>query len=339
MAARLSRKADPEQRPHTPPQSPVPKRADGNAPTGSRASPQVSSTPAAVADTSRPSDGAAASTYHLGTWMFASSMLATLSAGWWLRSENEITPESGIGYALGITGSLMMLALLSYPLRKTWKRMQNSGSVRTWFTVHMVLGVLGPTLVIVHSNFSLKSTNATVAMVIMLLVVVSGLFGRYIYSQIHVGMSGRRSDLRGLLADVAVMREVFGADMEQAPAIEAELLAFEAEAKAMRASRFGSFRATILLRPRSYRLQRSLKADAVAIISARALRERWDPAVHRRRAAEAEAHLDSYFATVRRATSLHFFGRLFRLWHVLHMPLFLLLIMVATGHVVAVHLY
>lgn len=276
---------------------------------------------------------------YVGTWVFTASMLATLSTAWWIRNEGEVTPETGLGYALGIIGSLMMLALLLYPLRKNWKRLHQSGSVRTWFTVHMLLGVLGPTLIVVHSNFSLKSTNATVAMTIMLLVVASGLFGRYIYNQIHVGMSGRRSDLRGLLADVATMREVFGADMEQAPEIRAQLLTFEADAKALRVTQYGSFRATVLLAPRSRRLQKQVKAEAQAIISARALREHWDAATHRRRTDEALKHLDTYFATLRRATSLHFFGRLFRLWHVLHMPLFLLLIMVAIGHVIAVHLY
>ncbi len=283
-------------------------------------------------DTSRPSFDAA-------TWAFTASMLATLSGAWWLRQEQEVTPETGLGYAFGIVGSLMMLALLLYPLRKSWKRLHQSGSVRTWFTVHMLLGVLGPTLIVVHSNFSLKSTNATVAMVIMLLVVASGLFGRYIYSQIHIGMSGKRSALRGLLADVAAMRDVFGADMEHAPQIRSQLLAFEADARALRGAKFGSFRATVLLAPRSRKLQRQVKSDAQAVIQARALREHWDAATHRRRNDSAMANLDVYFATLRRATSLHFFGRLFRLWHVLHMPLFLLLIIVAIGHVIAVHLY
>jgi hypothetical protein len=217
--------------------------------------------------------------------------------------------------------------------------MHRSGSVRQWFTIHMLLGVLGPTLIVIHSNFTLKSTNATVAMTIMLLVVASGLFGRYIYSQIHVGMSGKRSDLRGLLADVAAMREAFGVDMEHAPEIRSQLVTFEAQAKALRTSKFGSFRATVLLVPRSRRLQRQVKAEAQAIISARALREHWDAATHRRRVEAALAQLDVYISTVRRASSLHFFARLFRLWHVLHMPLFLLLIMVAIGHVIAVHLY
>lgn len=275
----------------------------------------------------------------VAAWVFTASILATLSGAWWLRNEHEITPNNGLGYALGIIGSLMMLALLLYPLRKNWKRLHQSGSVRTWFTVHMLLGVLGPTLVVVHSNFSLKSTNATVAMMIMLLVVASGLFGRYIYSQIHIGMSGKRSDLRGLLADVAAMRDVFGADMEHAPQIKAQLLAFEAEARALRGAKFGSFRATVLLAPRSRKLQRQVKVDAQAIVQARALREHWEAVTYRRRNDTAMANLDAYFATLRRATSLHFFGRLFRLWHVLHMPLFLLLIMVALGHVIAVHFY
>jgi hypothetical protein len=173
----------------------------------------------------------------------------------------------------------------------------------------------------------------------MLLVVASGIVGRYIYSLVHVGMSGRRAKLSELLDDVDVLHSAFGRDMQYAPEIEAELKAYEAEAQRFRKSTLGSFRATLFLGARSRDSQRRIKAEAQAIVSARALREHWDAQTHNARIAAVQDHMDAYFRTVRHAAGFHFYERLFGLWHVLHLPLFLLLIGAAVGHVIAVHLY
>jgi hypothetical protein len=54
---------------------------------------------------------------------------------------------------------------------------------------------------------------------------------------------------------------------------------------------------------------------------------------------EGLAALDRYLLTVRRAAGFSFFERLFALWHVLHVPLFVMLVIAGFTHVVAVHLY
>jgi uncharacterized membrane protein len=300
---------------------------------------EPTSMPQAAAGAPSPKTTAERGQYSAGTWLFSTLVFILIVYAWKARHSGDLTPKVGLGYALGIVGSLMMLSLLLYPLRKTWKRLSRAGSMQAWFTLHMMLGVMGPALVIVHSNFTLDSKNATVAMVVMLLVVVSGIFGRYIYSQVHVGMSGKRTVLSELLSDADAMREAFGADMEHAPEIEVELKRYEDTARAYRLSTLGSFRATLFLGFHSRKSQRYVKSEAQAIISARALREHWDRDTHRERLSAALSHFDSYFETVRHAAGLHFFERLFRFWHVFHMPLFLLLIMVALGHVIAVHLY
>ena len=66
--------------------------------------------------------------------------------------ENYITPESGLGYALGITGGVMMLIMLLYSLRKRAKSMREWGPIRYWFKTHMILGVLGPILILFHQK-------------------------------------------------------------------------------------------------------------------------------------------------------------------------------------------
>ena len=47
----------------------------------------------------------------------------------------------------------------------------------------------------------------------------------------------------------------------------------------------------------------------------------------------------AYCRHMRHAAYLTFFERLFALWHIVHMPLFMLMVVAAGIHIVAVHLY
>jgi hypothetical protein len=46
-----------------------------------------------------------------------------------------------------------------------------------------------------------------------------------------------------------------------------------------------------------------------------------------------------YFQAVRRAAEFAFYDRLLRLWHLLHLPLFFILVATAVVHIIAVHMY
>jgi len=127
---------------------------------------------------------------------------AALFFAWSQRAEGHITAETGLGYYLGIVGSVLMLALLLYPLRKRFKLFRGIGGVRAWFRIHMLLGVIGPALVLVHSNFKLGSLNSSMALTAMLIVATSGFAGRFFYSKIHRGLYGRKLDVHGLLQDL-----------------------------------------------------------------------------------------------------------------------------------------
>ena len=72
----------------------------------------------------------------------------------------------------------------------------------------MVLGTLGPLAALYHCNFTTGSVNSRVALYAALLVAGSGFVGRYIYSKIHLGLYGRRTDLEG----AAVAHRGRGAD-------------------------------------------------------------------------------------------------------------------------------
>jgi hypothetical protein len=116
------------------------------------------------------------------------------------REHVPLTPESGLGYALGVCGGVTTLVLAMFAVRKRLRFMRRWGVLRHWFRVHMILGALAPVLVLFHCNFRLGAPNSNVALTSMLVVAASGVVGRFICTHISHGLYGARDDRRAARA-------------------------------------------------------------------------------------------------------------------------------------------
>jgi hypothetical protein len=275
----------------------------------------------------------------LGPVIFASAVIAALYLGWVNRDEGYITAESGLGYWLGIIGSLMMLLLLLYPLRKRARFLRGLGRVPAWFRSHMILGIVGPTLIVFHANFRSTSLNASVALFFMLTIVASGIIGRYLFAKIHMGLYGTKAEIKGMLSDADLMKHALGGDYEGAGRLLSELGSFESRVLVRHSNFFSSLWAFIALSWRWQNLRARLLKEAKAAIEAEGKHRGWGWRARRKQVARVKEHLSIYFAAVNKAARFGVYERMFALWHVLHMPLFFLLVLTAILHVVAVHLY
>jgi hypothetical protein len=262
------------------------------------------------------------------------AVLVAIALGIKLPSSNYLSPQSGLGYALGIAGGSLMLLLLLYPVRKRMPRARYVGSTRAWFRLHMTLGILGPALILFHSNFRLGATNSNVALVCMLIVSGSGLFGRYFYRRIHLELNGREATLDEL--------KEFSGRLQLTSAVSF-LPALARRIDDEQATIERRFAATpLLLRPllgaawafaARRRLRRAVR-EAIALGADR----RHDPRRESLRLI-AYRYVDDRIGAARRVLEFRAFQKLFSLWHALHMPLFFMLIIAGIVHVVAVHLY
>ncbi len=106
----------------------------------------------------------------------------------------ELKPSGPIGIKLGMLGFGMFCAIFLYPLRKKISWMQR-GSARHWLDYHIVLGISAPFVIALHSSFKFKGL-AGMAFWIMLSVSLSGIVGRYLYAQIHRGVSAAEISLK-----------------------------------------------------------------------------------------------------------------------------------------------
>jgi len=259
------------------------------------------------------------------TLVFAALVLYVASRGIGLRDEFILTPEYGLGYALGIIGGVMMLLLLLYPLRKHSSLLQGLGGVHHWFRLHMLLGILGPLCILFHCNFSLGAVNANIALLCMALMVASGLVGRYIYSRIHHGLYGHKASLKELERDQHLAEELISqashGEQVVADALS-QLKALQHYAQQPLGPLARCWR-LLSISPRTrllaWRLRRQLAHTPVP--------------------QRLYNYLNSYIDSMQKMSGFTFFDRLFSLWHTLHMPIFFMLVITGLVHVWAVHRY
>lgn len=267
---------------------------------------------------------------RIGLWLSLAGVIVGLVA----PLETYLTPQHGLGYGLGIFGGSLMLLVLVYPFRKRMPSLAAIGSVPLWFRLHMVLGIAGPLAILYHSNFSLGATNSNVALVCMLVVAGSGLVGRYLYARIHHGLYGRRATLRDLVGDAEGLRQHSGA-LRVLPGLMGEVEQAEARIGKPAPTLIRPLLAALRQRRETERMQR-LVQHAIAMAAARSValsgqRERFTFTACR--------YVDSRLTAARRVAEFEACERLFAAWHILHLPLYVMLVIVGIVHVIAVHVY
>lgn len=253
--------------------------------------------------------------------------------GYKVATGKYYTPRSHFGFYLGVVGSVMMLALLLYPIRKHVRAMQRWGALKHWFRWHMVLGLLGPGLILFHSTFQLRSLNATVALVSMLIVVASGVIGRFVYTKIHYGLYGSRATLVALQEECRSSSGAIQSHLHFAPEVEAWLAAFDRKAtQPDRPVVIMWWQACMLGWIRRYYELRC------AVALRRTLRGTRRPEFPQG-APQAIQLVRRYLRQAERVAEFNTYERVFSLWHILHIPLIYLLAASAIFHVIAVYMY
>jgi hypothetical protein len=253
--------------------------------------------------------------------------------------ERYITPHRGIGYWLGITGGSMMLLLLLYSARKRANWLRWLGGIPAWFEIHMVLGIVGPMLIMFHSNFSLGATNSNVALICMLLVAGSGVIGRYIYTRLHAHLDGSENTLEQLKAAGERVRS----QTHSITLLPGLLQAIEDVERRLIQPPKGSIARFLHVFTGAFRMGRAqwiLRREIKHAVEEAVRRE--SPLIARH--AQSLAMVARRYAyrrldAGRRVNEYKIYARLFSFWHVLHIPLFFMLLIAGTVHVIAINVY
>jgi hypothetical protein len=258
---------------------------------------------------------------------------------WMISRQGYFEAGDDVGYWIGVVGGSMMLLLFSYSIRKRLRITHRWGKVKWWFLVHMVLGVGGPLLILLHSNFQVKSLNAGAALYSMIIVALSGVIGRFIYARVNRGLHGEQTNFRELQSRAGLHRQEARSRLTFAPAVEARLKAFEQHEMSFRPSIPTCFRRVFWLPVTQWLTYRRCVAEVRAPLLAMAEKAGWDSDSYNKRDRLARKLVRRYLNAVTRVAQYTAYERLFSLWHVAHLPFVYLLVISSVVHVIAVHAY
>ncbi len=268
----------------------------------------------------------------LGTALLAGTL-------WTAVPRLDYTPSSGLGYNLGLAGGIAMLLTLLYPLCKRIRALHTWMKLKHTFRAHMVLGIFGPILILLHSKLLLESINGAIAFFSMWMVFLSGITGRYLHTKIYRSLASKRALLRDLEQQIGVSAQDVRSKFHFALRVNQRLERFQTIVPTQSK---GPLRNLWRFMALPFRLQWTYaltSRDLRCAIKMRARKRAWSREKTRRRLSYGKKMIRAYLEAVRSVARIDGYERLFSLWHFVHIPLLFWLAITGVIHVLAVHMY
>jgi hypothetical protein len=233
----------------------------------------------------------------------------------------NLKPSGAWGHGFGIIGTLMMIAGVSiYMIRKRVRWFFNIGFLKHWLELHIFLCTVGPILVLYHTAFKFGGI-VSVSFWSMVLVVLSGVIGRFIYVQIPRTIQGQEMGINAIndLRENLESKVTKAIDFDQKTLDEFKVITSPERYRDFSFLRSLSFIPNDFFKIR--KILRTIKKD----LKLSAL-----PKVVRKsiiNSAEYEIVL------TRRIGMLRTFHKLFRYWHIAHLPFAIAMFVIMLVHV------
>ena len=291
-------------------------------------------------------------------YLKAAAALCVVASAMYLWHDPLDGPNGGtwLGYTLGTLGALLIVWLAWLGVRKR-QYASNLGSVKGWASAHVYLGLALLVIATLHTGFQFGLNLHTLAYVLMVLVIASGMWGIAVYTRYPRMITDHRSEAtrESWLADVLELNEraiqladQISPDVHRFVLRSAERLRLGGSWREQLFERQGSTSGTELgalteiLRKKltASEAERAAVADAEQVIlltDEKIMMSERDPAIERlKQLLELLTRRNDLAARVNRDVQMH--ARL-QVWLYLHVPLTAALLAALTAHIVAVFLY
>lgn len=233
-------------------------------------------------------------------------------------NHNLFKPSGIFGHGLGIVGTLLIvIGVVGYSAKKKYRALARFGRLKYWLEFHIFLCTLGPVMILFHTAFKFGGLVA-VSFWSMVAVVASGVVGRFIYIQIPRTIEGRALSLQEVQAMKVnldeVLRDTYRLKDESRQAILEAATVKSVEIDGQLARWTGQYmegRRTLKRVKRVLRSNYLSGADAGQVV----------------KMVRNEISLNN------RIERLQTMQKLFKYWHVAHLPFALIMLIIMVIHV------
>jgi hypothetical protein len=238
---------------------------------------------------------------------------------------DDLRPAGRIGLRYGIIGfGLITAGVIIYSGRKRIRALARLGKLKFWLEFHIFLCTVGPFLVTLHTSFKVGGL-VSIAFWSMAIVALSGIFGRYVYVRIPKTMAGGFADLAAIRRQRAALLAELAADL--GPKVEQVERLITPERAKVNEGLVGSIVSAVrfdLTHGRTIRQVKRVLGGATLAPAKRA---------HVLRLVERQLQVEHQMA------HLMPFQRLFKYWHILHLPLAIAMFVIVAIHVTVATLF
>lgn len=238
-----------------------------------------------------------------------------------------LKPSGLIGQPAGILALAIFVFLWLYPLRKKFKSLAWTGSLGRWMDIHILAALGLPLLLAIHAAWRFDGVIG-LGFLSMMIVVASGIVGRYLYVRIPRSKSG----VELTREEVGARRRALVEQIAEAMQVDSETVERTLRIDTAPAGATGIWRTLGLLLTNDIRRWRA----------SRELRRRWKSSALAQRSGDRAA-LAQVVKLANREMSLDQQARMldathkvFRYWHVAHRPFALTALVAVVVHVAVV---
>lgn len=230
-----------------------------------------------------------------------------------------LKPSGPVGHGLGILGTLMILiGVFSYIGRKKKKFLPRVGALKYWLEFHIFLCSVGPLLILFHTAFKFGGI-VSISFWSMVAVVLSGVIGRFIYIQIPRTIQGRELSLN----EIKEMKDMMSQDMRDKYGLNQEIFDRLIGVTHERIDLENEGGLTRIIR--RWQINNETRRKARGILHQAGLSGKDRKGVMK---------LVNYEITMNvRIARLQTMQKLFKYWHVAHLPFALIMLIIMVIHV------
>jgi hypothetical protein len=234
-------------------------------------------------------------------------------------------PAGTFGLRYGIIGfGLITFGVVMYSSRKRIKWLARAGKLKFWLEFHIFLCTVGPFLVTLHSSFKVGGL-VSIAYWSMVVVALSGIFGRYVYVRIPKTTHGQFAGLAAIESQRAELMQSLAGDV--GPRLEQveRLIAQQKRARpqGLIGAMWAALKFDVTRRATLRRVRGLLTTTAISPTQRN----------HALRLVERQLEIEHQMAL------LLPFQRLFRYWHLMHLPLAFAMFIIVAVHVTVASLF
>ena len=148
-------------------------------------------------------------TYANGRWWKTALVICVICFATYFLIDIQPRHNGGswYGYTLGTIGFGLILWLTMLGVRK---RAMTPGrwSLKAWTSAHVYLGLSLIVIATLHTGFQLGWNVHTLAYMLMMIVILSGLFGIYVYATLPKALSQNRYDEDGAITEKVMIEQM-----------------------------------------------------------------------------------------------------------------------------------